>query len=76
VATLVAAADGTASLYFSNGHRSAVPRGEPDAVRRRHAGRPALGVVPEDDLGEGEHPLSPLFYAGQDVITQIRLAGG
>jgi hypothetical protein len=33
-------------------------------------------VAPEDDLGEGEHPLSPLFYAGQDVITQIRLAGG
>jgi len=27
----------------------------------------------EDDLGFGRHPLSPLFHAGQDVITQIRL---
>ncbi|KAA1395479.1 hypothetical protein [Aeromicrobium ginsengisoli] len=27
----------------------------------------------EDDLGNGRHPLSPLFHAGQDVITQIRL---
>jgi hypothetical protein len=30
-------------------------------------------VVPEDDLGDGRHPLSPFFYAAQDVITQIRL---
>jgi hypothetical protein len=30
-------------------------------------------VAPEDELGEGGHPLSPLFYSGQDVITQIRL---
>ena len=27
----------------------------------------------EDDLGEGRHPLSGLFYAGHDVITQLRL---
>ena len=27
----------------------------------------------EDDLGFGRHPLSPLFHAGQDVITEIRL---
>ena len=26
----------------------------------------------EQDLGEGRHALSPLFYAGQDVITEIR----
>ena len=26
----------------------------------------------ETELGEGRHALSPLFYAGQDVITQIR----
>ncbi|MCW2750713.1 MAG: hypothetical protein JWR83_1823 [Aeromicrobium sp.] len=34
----------------------------------------------EDDLGNQRHALSPLFFAGQDVITQIRLvqesAGG
>jgi hypothetical protein len=30
----------------------------------------------EQELGGGRHPLSPLFYAGQDVITQIRLAEG
>lgn len=27
----------------------------------------------ETDLGEERHKLSPLFYAGQDVITQLRL---
>lgn len=26
----------------------------------------------ENDLGEGRHPLSKLFYAGQEVITQLR----
>ena len=31
-------------------------------------------TAPEDELGEGGHPLSPFFYSGQDVITQIRLA--
>ena len=33
-------------------------------------------VAPEEELGEGEHGLSPLFYGGQDVITQIRLVEG
>jgi hypothetical protein len=33
-------------------------------------------VAPEEELGEGRHRLSPLFYAGQDVITQIRLTQG
>jgi hypothetical protein len=33
-------------------------------------------VVPEEELGEGRHGLSPLFYAGHDVITQIRLVEG
>lgn len=28
---------------------------------------------PEQDLGEGRDALSGLFYAGQDVITQLRL---
>ncbi len=30
-------------------------------------------VAPEGDLGEERHELSPLFHAGHDVITQIRL---
>jgi len=29
--------------------------------------------APEESLGEGQHALSPLFYAGQEVITQLRL---
>jgi hypothetical protein len=33
-------------------------------------------VAVENELGEGRHGLSPLFYAGQDVITQIRLTQG
>ena len=32
--------------------------------------------VAEEELGEGRHALSQLFYAGQDVITQIRLLDG
>jgi hypothetical protein len=27
----------------------------------------------ETELGDGRHPLSPLFYAGQEVLTQLRL---
>jgi hypothetical protein len=30
-------------------------------------------LVEEELLGEERHELSPLFYAGQDVITQVRL---
>jgi hypothetical protein len=30
-------------------------------------------VAAEDALGDGGHVLSPLFYAGHDVVTQIRL---
>jgi hypothetical protein len=33
-------------------------------------------VAPEEELGEGRHALSPLFHAGHDVITQIRLTQG
>ncbi len=29
--------------------------------------------APEMDLGEERHPLSPLFFAGQEVITRYRL---
>ena len=29
--------------------------------------------IKENDLGENRSKLSPLFYAGQDLITQIRL---
>jgi hypothetical protein len=30
----------------------------------------------EKELGENHHALSPLFHAGQDVITQFRLTSG
>ena len=30
-------------------------------------------AAPEEELGRGGHPLSRLFFAGQDVITCIRL---
>ena len=36
-----------------------------------HGLRAALAA--EEDLGEERHALSPLFHAGHDVITQIRL---
>jgi hypothetical protein len=53
------------------------PRLPADGVTQLLAVTPAgmRGLaVPEAELGEGRHDLAPLFYAGQDVITQIRLA--
>jgi hypothetical protein len=32
------------------------------------------GVAPEAVLQAGRHPLSPLYDAGQDLLTEIRLA--
>jgi hypothetical protein len=31
------------------------------------------GVAREEALQRGRHPLSPLYFAGQDVLTEIRL---
>lgn len=31
------------------------------------------GGALENDLGYGRHPLSPVFHAGHEVITQLRL---
>ena len=31
------------------------------------------GGATEEELGKRRHPLAPLFFAGQDVITQYRL---
>jgi hypothetical protein len=106
VATLVAVADGSTSLYFSNGggfigggtHATvaeasrrwleAAPTFLPELPIVTDPPLPSEGmtqfvavtaeglrglVAPEEDLGEGRHGLSPLFYDGQDVITQIRL---
>ena len=106
VATLVGVADGTSSLYFSNGggvigagthaavagaNRRWLETGVtflPELSGIADPPLPAQGmtqfvavtpeglrgaVAVEDDLGEGRHPLSPFFYAAQDVITQIRL---
>ena len=109
VATLVAVADGTTSLYFSNGggvigagthaavaepSRRWLETGAEFLPQLSAMADPPLptegltqfvavtregprGVVAlEEELGEGSHELSPLFYAGQDVITQLRLAQG
>jgi hypothetical protein len=109
VATLVAVADGTTSLYFSNGggvigagehatvadaSRSWLETGSsflPQLSEASDPGPPAEGltqfvavtraglktaVAAEEELGDGRHALSPLFYAAQDVITQIRLLEG
>jgi hypothetical protein len=109
VATLVAVADGSSSLYFSNGggiigagaHASVAEASRrwleiaPDFLPHlpvvSDPSPPAEGltqflvvtpdgvhgiVAPEAELGGGRDPLSPLFHAGHDVITQIRLAEG
>src|SRR5687767_15138455 len=107
VATLVGLADGTTSMYFSNGggmigagqHPQVAATTKrwlelaeeavdalseaPGEVELPDEGTTQLVAVtetglraaraPEDELGGGAHPLSPLFYAGHDVITAIRL---
>lgn len=106
VASLVALADGTVSLYFSNGggiiglgphagpHRVAqallaasqkysiqtqptksYPLPRPSFTRfYLLTGTGALTAeVKEDDLGNNRHPLSPLFYKGQELISEIRV---
>jgi hypothetical protein len=104
--SLLALADGTTSLYFSNG--GGVIGGQAhEEVRRANAAflseanhslkqlksctsfpipEPAhtvfyvftdSGILTdnalESDLGYNRHPLSPLFHAGHEVITQLRL---
>jgi hypothetical protein len=107
--TLVGVADGTSSLYFSNGGGIIGAGEHPPVAAANHRWLevgatflprlselelPALpgegmtqfvAITPEGirgalapgyELGEGRHELSPLFHAGQDVITQIRLTQG
>ena len=106
VVSLVAVADGTASLYFSNGG-GRIGAGTYPAVAERarafveacgthfdevqpaaEAPLPGSGEVrfhlvtreglrgagaPEEELGRGGHPLSPLFFAAHELITAMRL---
>jgi hypothetical protein len=107
VATLVALADGTASIYLSSGggvigggpHENInaaarhlvqmandfisqmSPASEfplPGAGRTRFYVLTTEGVVSfeaaEEELGAGSHALSPLFFAGHEVITGLRMA--
>jgi hypothetical protein len=105
--TLVAIADGSTSLYLSNGGGFIGAQGY-ESVRRANTAwltqvnqylehlktcetfpvpEPAhtvfyvltdsgilCGGALENDLGYGRHPLSPVFHAGHEVITQLRLA--
>ncbi len=105
--TVVAVAEGTASLYFSNGG-GMIGLGEHDNVRTaafalvkgaelqlEHMKKTGKFPVPmpgetifyvvtpggvftysakEDDLGNKRDKLSPLFYEGHELITQMRIA--
>ncbi len=107
IATIVAVADGTVSMYLSTGG-GVIGAGEHVAVRaegqrfrsvvadsrgllvrtaefplaragevRFHAriGQDRFtGVAPETTLRAGRHVLAPLYAAGQDLLTEIRLA--
>jgi len=104
VVTIVGLADGTASMYISNGGgmiglgespsvaatakrwvavAEEAPLGEreadtlpPDGVVRFNVlttGPVLVGEAAEQVLAGGGHPLSPLYAAGQDLITEIRL---
>ena len=107
VATVVAVAEGTASIYFSNGG-GMIGLGEhknvrPAALSLVKAAEPQLKLMQktekfpipkqgeiffyvvtpkgiftysakEDDLGNKKDKLFPLFYKGQELITQMRIA--
>lgn len=105
VATVMGLADGTTSMYVSNGGGMLGVGENPaaaaaskrwvevaedalDLPEARDDDLPADGVIrfnilttgprlageaTEDELREGTHPLSALYAAGQDVITQIRI---
>ena len=107
VATIVATADGSVSMYLGNGggvigagqHAAVVPaaqrfrtvaadsRGllqqteefplpEPGQVRfhARMTDASFSGTADETALRSGRDPLSPLYAAGQDLLTEIRLS--
>jgi hypothetical protein len=106
--TLVALADGTASLYFgtgggmlgggripavANAARALVSTSEEfvlDMPPSKIFPLPAVGEVKfivltfsgkftqtarVDELARGQHLLSPLYYRGDEVVTQFRLHG-
>jgi hypothetical protein len=106
VATLVGIADGTTSLYFSNGGGVIGAGSRRDVAEATHrwlelcggllehfwavddpplppedvtqfvavtSGGRLSALASKDDLGQRRHPLAPLYYAGHQVITQIRL---
>jgi len=106
VISLLSLADGTTSLYFSNGGGIIGAGGNAEVAKASerfvaltesyYPGMsmadgfplPAAGIIQfyvltfagaytaaaaEDDLVSGKHELSPLFTAGNEVITQIRL---
>ena len=107
VATIVAIADGTVSMYVSSGggvigagghaavtaaadrfrsvaadSRGLLQRNEefplPEAgqvmFHVRTSDGPYSGGAAQAALGTGRHPLSPLYAAGQDLLTEIRLS--
>jgi hypothetical protein len=106
VATVVALADGTTSLYTTSGFGIIGGGGHPQVVEATRLflaavegsvdelptdpelALPSEGETviraltfgghravraPEADFGNGRHPLSSVFHAGQGVITQLRL---
>jgi hypothetical protein len=107
VATIVAIADGSVSMYLSSGG-GVIGAGEHAAVRAaadrfRSVAADSRGLLQRTEdfpppetgqvrfhvrtsdgsysggtaqaaLGAGRHPLLPLFAAGQDLLTEIRLS--
>jgi hypothetical protein len=107
IASVVAIADGTVSMYLSTGS-GVIGAGEHEAVRAeakrfrtvaadsrsllslttdfplpgpgevrfqaRIGGDGFSAAAAESTLRGGRHPLSPLYAAGQDLLTEVRLA--
>lgn len=71
-AALLAAVEANPGLFVEDPDTATPPAGEVFMRALTWSGRRRLRAT-EEGLASGTHPASPLFYAAQDVITQLRL---
>ena len=72
-AALLAAVEEHLDL-FSPASDTALPPAGTVTLRAMTFSGPKVVIAAEDDLGQGRHAASPVFYATHEVITQTRQA--
>jgi hypothetical protein len=71
---LLTAAEGQLSRFAPGGGDELPRAGETRITVRTYSGPLSL-TAPEEELGGGRHPLSPVFYAAYRVITELHKLG-